>query len=255
MNSAYYVKLAMYAGEILLRNGAEAFRVEDTIYRILKHYNFSTVETITTTTGMYVSVVDDADNATTLIKRVHTRTIDLGKIASVNDISRKICDDKIGAKEAYLELESIHKSVTYPDYVLIWSWALSTFGFGYILNNSLKEAFVILLVGLITGTFAIKLCRNFSRIAYPCVVSAFIAFVSIIASTLCTGLIMDNLIISGIMPLLPGVASVNAIRDVLNGDYMCAQSRILDIILVSICIALGVGFSLSIYVYFGEFLI
>ncbi len=65
---------------------------------------------------------------------------------------------------------------------------------------------------------------------------------------------MDNIIISGIMPLVPGVAAVNAIRDVLNGDYMCATARILDVMLVAICISLGVGFSLSIYFYIGAVL-
>lgn len=252
MNSSFNVKLGMYAGEILLRNGAEAFRVEDTISRILKHYGYVSVDTISTTTGMYVCVVDKDGTVTTLVKRIHDRTINLNNIAEVNSISRKICEDKISATDAYNELVQIYNTITYPDYIQILSWAISSFGFSYILNSSFNEAFATLFVGLISGTFAVKCCKNFSRIAYPCTVSAFTAFIAILVSIISKDLIMDNIIISGIMPLVPGVASVNAIRDLLNGDYMSAQTRLIDVIVVAICIALGVGFSLGIYVHLGD---
>ncbi len=248
-SSSFKVKLAMFAGEILLRNGAEAFRVEDTITRILKHYEFHVVETITTTTGIYVSVVDDEEIATTLIKRIHTRTIDLNKIAEVNSISRKICDSLISPQDAYDRLVDIQNSITYPDHILIIAWAFSSAGFAYVLNSSFKEAFITLFLGFIAATFAIKYCKNMSRIAYPCVVSSFIGFTSIIAATFISNINVDNIIIGGVMPLVPGVASVNAIRDVLNGDYMCAQSRLLDVMVVAICISLGIGFSLSTFLF------
>ncbi len=254
MTSSFKVKLAMFAGEMLLRNGAEAFRVEDTITRILKHYGYVVVETITTTTGIYVSVVDENEVATTLIKRIHTRTIDLNKIAEVNAISRKICEDKILPKDAYDYLLDLEKAVTYPNIILIIAWAFSSAGFAYILNNSFQEAFLTLIVGFISGTFAIKYCKGLSRIAYPFVVSTFIGILSIIVSVLFKGVNVDNIIIGGVMPLVPGVASVNAIRDVLNGDYLSAQSRMLDVMVVAICISLGIGFSLSTFLFIEQLL-
>ncbi len=247
MKSSFKVKLAIYAGEILLRNGAEAFRVEDTIIRILKHYNFKSVETITTTTGIFVSIVDVDGDATTLIKRIHNRTIDLHKIARVNSVSRQICEDKIELLEAYKELKSIAKSTTYEDPTLIFAWVLCCFGFAYVLDNSISETLVSASVGLISGFFAIKFCKNLSRVAYPCVVSAFTTAITILFSCIIQNFNIDNVIISCIMPLLPGVSFVNSIRDTLNGDYMCATSRMLDVLLVAVCIALGVGFSFVLF--------
>lgn len=251
MNTSFYVELALYAGEILLRNGSEAFRVEDTMQRILKHYGYPVVEVITTTTGIYVCVIDSEGVATTLLTRVHNRTIDLNNITEVNSISRKICEDKISAPDAYKSLIDVQKSVTYSDKVLISSWALSCFGFAYILNNSFREAIVTLPIAFIAGIFAIKLKKNFNRITYPFAVSAFTAFLAILASTIFGGVLMDDIIISGIMPILPGVALVNTVRDVLSGDYLCAGSRFLEVVVVATCIALGVGLSLSIYFYLG----
>ncbi len=254
MNTAFNVRLAMFAGEILLRNGSETFRVEDTITRILKHYEFIVIDTISTTTGIYVSAIDKDGNAVTLVRRIHDRTINLNNIVEVNTISRDICEGRICAQKAFDELVKIYNTVTYPDHVLIFSWAFACSGFAYILKNSLAEAFATLFISFIVGFIAIKYCKKLSRIAYPFVVSALTATASIIVASFFDGLIMDNLIISGIMPLVPGVACVNTVRDLLNGDYMSAQSRLLDLIVVAICIALGVGLALSVNVKIGDLL-
>ncbi len=251
MTSSSKVNLAIFAGELLLRNGAEAYRVEDTISRILKHYNYKNVETVTSITALYVSVIDDNDVATTLIKRIHTRTIDLNKIAEVNSISRQICEDKISPKEAFDKLNEVQQSKTYSDLMLIIGFAVTAFGFSYVLRNSLHDAFATLFVGIISGVFSVKACKNLNRIAYPFILSTFISFSSIIACMFFKSADMNNVIVGGLMPLVPGVAAVNAVRDMLNGDYMCAQARLLDVFLVAMCIAFGVGFSLTLYRYIG----
>ncbi len=251
MTSSFKVNLAMLAGEILLRNGAEAYRVEDTITRILKHYDYPTVETITSITGIYISVIDSNEVTTTLIKRIHTRTIDLSKIADVNSISRKICEDKLTPSEALEELKTIQKSITYSDKLQIFGFTLTAFGFAYILRNSFIDAFATLFVGLISGTISVKYGSKLSRISYPFTLSTIITILSLFSCIVLKKADLNNVIIGGLMPLVPGVAAVNAVRDMLNGDYICATARMLDVFLVAVCMALGVGFTLSIYSYIG----
>lgn len=41
MQKKQILRLALYAGEIMLKNGAETYRVEDTITRICKSKNLS----------------------------------------------------------------------------------------------------------------------------------------------------------------------------------------------------------------------
>ena len=52
------------------------------------------------------------------------------------------------------------------------------------------------------------------------------------------------MIISSIMPLVPGVAFTTAMRDTLNGDYAAGMARILEAIVVALAIAAGVGLGL-----------
>ena len=56
------------------------------------------------------------------------------------------------------------------------------------------------------------------------------------------GTLLTSAVISGcIMPLVPGVAITNAIRDMLCGDYLSAASRAIEASLAAASIAIGVG--------------
>ena len=52
---------------------------------------------------------------------------------------------------------------------------------------------------------------------------------------------LDIVIISSLMPLVPGVAITNAIRDTLRGDYISGGARILEAFLTAAAIGLGAG--------------
>ena len=49
---------AVLAGQLMLRNGAEIYRVEDTIHRILRVSGFKTTEAYVTSTGLIVTLDD-----------------------------------------------------------------------------------------------------------------------------------------------------------------------------------------------------
>ena len=56
---------------------------------------------------------------------------------------------------------------------------------------------------------------------------------------------INFMIIGSIMPLIPGVAFTNAIRDIADGDYISGSVRMLDALLVFFSIAIGVGMAFS----------
>ena len=57
---------------------------------------------------------------------------------------------------------------------------------------------------------------------------------------------VDIVIASSIMPIVPGVAITNAIRDTLQGDYLSGCARILEALLVAMAIAVGAGLGMLI---------
>ena len=61
----------------------------------------------------------------------------------------------------------------------------------------------------------------------------------------------DKIIIGGIMPLVPGIAITNSIRDFINSDYLSGSIRLIDALLTAFCIAVGVGIVITITTLIG----
>ncbi|MDY2735580.1 threonine/serine exporter family protein, partial [Intestinibacter sp.] len=59
------------------------------------------------------------------------------------------------------------------------------------------------------------------------------------------------LIVGSIMPLLPGVAFVKGLRDLISGDLVSGVSRVFEAFLIAAAIAIGVGSVLDFWIRFG----
>ena len=67
------------------------------------------------------------------------------------------------------------------------------------------------------------------------------AIASMVFFKLCVGKNLDQIVIGSIIPLVPGVAFTNAIRDIADEHYIAGTVRMIDALLVFFCIAMGVG--------------
>lgn len=65
------------------------------------------------------------------------------------------------------------------------------------------------------------------------------------------GIRFDQVIIGGIVPLLPGVSLTTAIRDLFGGDYLSGSIRLIDALLAGMCIAIGVGAAIKAFQMLG----
>ena len=52
---------------------------------------------------------------------------------------------------------------------------------------------------------------------------------------------MDKMIIGGLIILVPGMPLTTSVRDFFNGDYLSGTIRMIDALLVAVCMAIGVG--------------
>ena len=56
---------------------------------------------------------------------------------------------------------------------------------------------------------------------------------------------MDTVMIGSFMPLVPGMAITNAVRDTLRGDYLSGGARVMEAFLKALGIAIGIGIGLA----------
>ena len=71
--------------------------------------------------------------------------------------------------------------------------------------------------------------------------SALVTLCGLMAALVLSVLNMDKIIIGGLIILVPGVPFTSSIRDFFNGDYLSGTIRLIDALLVSLCMAIGVG--------------
>ena len=205
------LELALEAGRILLRNGAEIFRVEETIEHICKRFGVEAVDSFVLSNGIFLTAYSKGKENFAKVKHVPMAGIHLGIVTEVNDLSREISAGRVGIDEAFRRLEEIEKLPPKKSLYLVLAAGLGSGSFCYLLKANIWESLIAL------------------NINFPFAVS------------------LDKVIIGSILPLVPGVAFTNAIRDIANSDFISGTVRMIDALLVFVYIAIGVGTVLSAY--------
>lgn len=247
MNISY---LAVEAGKIILENGGETYRVEETINLICQAYNIKNADSYVTPTGIMFSAEDEYGNNISIIKRIKSRTINLEKVSLVNELSRKVQHKIIAAAEFEQELSKINTSKSYSNFALVISSSLAAFFFTLLFNGSIYDALVSLIIGAL-----LRINTNFS--SYYNVNDFFInamggIITSLIALIFCSQfkiLSLDKIVIGSIMPLVPGVALINSIRDTIEGDLISGLARALEATLIALAIAVGTGIVIKLWAF------
>lgn len=246
MDYKLLMNTAVLAGETMLKSGAETYRVEETITRILETSHAETVETVVLMTGIFVTLDNTGMENLSVIKRVENRGMNLNRIERVNSISRRYCAGKITLQTAYEELKQI-KGRQYRRKMYNLATIGVCAGFAPLFGGGLKEtlgaAAAGVMLALITTVGKYLKVQGFILNVF----SAFgIALTAIFLKTRFPELNMDTVIISSIMPIVPGVAITNAIRDSLEGDYLAGAARTMEAFLTAAAIALGVGIGMAV---------
>ncbi|HEY3425852.1 MAG TPA: threonine/serine exporter family protein [Negativicutes bacterium] len=234
--------LAILAGDIMLRNGAETYRVEETMNHIAKACGAVKVESFVIPTGVFLTVTDREGHALTVMRRVDDRTINLDRISKVNELSRRLVDQRIEYQTASALLERIARERT--GFSLAPSMAASGMvggGTGILQNGGIPEVLGAFLAAMIVRYIAHLISRRRGvQITFQFLGSMAAALVGVAIHAIWAQVSRDIIIIGGIMPLVPGVAITNAIRDVISGDLLSGVSRGMEAALTSVAVAMGV---------------
>jgi uncharacterized membrane protein YjjP (DUF1212 family) len=244
------LKVATFAGKIMLESGAETYRVEETICRICLSFGVETADSFVTPTGIMVSISSNNETLS-LIKRVTSRGVDLNKIDKVNNLSRLLQDNKTNTsiKEFYESLLEINQGDRYSVTTTLIFSSIAAGAFSYLFGGNVKDLISATLVGLV-----IKIITNkFEKLAINeffinSIGGGMAALLAIILFSLGLASNIDKTIIGAIMLLVPGLAITNAIRDTIAGDYLAGITKASEAFLIAISIAVGTGAVLSFWI-------
>lgn len=239
------LQVATFAGQIILENGGETYRVEETIWRICKAFGANEAESFVTPTGIMASICHNGETYS-LIKRVSNRTVDLDKIDLVNDLSRNILLKNLSVNDFKKELQKINKGQRYSTGITLLFSALGAAGFTILFGGNIKDFVSAFIIGFIIKLLAIKGSdMQINQFFINSLSAAIASFLAIILVKINLAANLDQTIIGSIMLLVPGLAITNAIRDTIAGDLLSGLTRAAEAFLVAISIAVGSGAVLS----------
>ena len=240
--------VALEAGKILLENGAEIFRVEDTVYRICHYYGLQSASAFVLSNGIFLTSGNEKESQFAKVLQIPVNNANLSRVAEVNDLSRRIERGHLALAEAKQELNRIQATPGFSNKMQILAAGMSGACFCIMFGGRAQDALCSYLIGVLLYAYLLYLGKPlFSKIVCYILGSAWVTFLCILFYKLGWGHRLESMMIGGIILMVPGMAFTNAIRDMADGDYISGSVRMLDAVLVFFCIAMGVGFVIALY--------
>ena len=242
------ISLLCLAAQLILENGGETYRVEETVLRMAAGFGILDVNVAAFTTSIFVEV-----GGKMRICRINRRGTNLTRIEKTNDVSRHVAQGEMSLEDAEAALRAIQRYPGCPQHVLIPASGLSAGSFCLLFGGQL-DGFVI---AFVMGMFVQVIQPLFSKMEMGSLFGNFfgglITSVGVMTASMMiptfTG--VHSAIVGGIMPLLTGLLMTTAMRDTMYGDLISGIARALDALLLAVAVALGVYVGLSFIVLMG----
>jgi len=232
------LELATLAGHILLENGAEVSRVEESMSRIAKYYKADSSNFFVLSNGIFTT----GQTSYAKVEYIPFRGAQLERVVRVNQLSRDVQEGKYSVKEAHEILLRIRDMKIKSPLTQILGSAIGSACFCIIFGGGLMDAAAAFVVGMLLWSFVIYIASPyFSKIFSNIIGGAFVTLLCVLFHRVGFGVNLGNMIVGSIIPLIPGIAFTNGIRDIANEDYIAGITRLLDAMMVFFCIAMGVS--------------
>ncbi|MEL3905727.1 MAG: threonine/serine exporter family protein [Treponema sp.] len=247
---ALLLQTALYAGELLVRNGAEMYRVEETLLKICTSGGAEDITPFVTPTLIFIA--DGGGKSFIYTKNIKKRSNNISKIALVNDFSRQFVAGKIALADAMAHLREIEAYKGYPYRLVLFATGIACGIFAVLVGGKFGDFIAAFVASYIAVWINDKIFAH-SRTVFTgnFIASMFVGVISIVSFQIQLVDNLDSIIVGAALALVPGVAFTAGIRDFISGDLISGIARIGESVLVAIAIAFGVGSILMVYSILG----
>lgn len=226
--------------------GAETFRVEETVRRIMAAYGCTT-EVFAIPNCLIGSVRTPQGHDISRLRRVSEVSMDLDCIELYNSLSRRICARTPDTKTFQEWLDTTQKrreGYSLPAQLVAYFFA--TGGYAMFFGGTLADGVCAGVCGIVAGLCLIGLGFLHVNKFFSTIATAFcLSIASYGFARLGWADSIDAVTIGTLMTLVPGMLFTNAIRDVIFGDTNSGVNRLVQVMLVAVGIAVGNGSAFS----------
>ena len=205
------------AGKLIMENGGETYRVEETVCRMGKAFGLREVESFAVPSGVFVSFQCEDGSIQTSVLRVHRGETNLSCVNEVNEVSREVEAGKLDWQGAWDALKAIEQEADpAPQGIRILASGMLV----QAMNALMERQHLHGLSALLFGSFLATLIPHGARSLYA-------------------GFLVEAVAAGALMPMLPGLAMTNAVSDTLRGDMVSGMSHFSQAVLTAGLVAGG----------------
>ncbi len=240
MDNETLLDLAADLGYELAISGAETFRVEETVHRVLSAYGMEG-EVFAIPNLLIVSLQQEDGHNITRMRRIGSHDNDLDAVEKYNGLSREICAKKPSPEKVQTMLRQVAQNRLYYSIPAKYLGAfLGGMGFGLFYGGKPADGLCAGACGIVIRLVQEFLTKRKANPFFQTIAAAFL-MAALAYAMGAAGLTRnpDAVTIGALMLLVPGLLFTNAMRDIIYGDTNSGINRIVQVFLIGVAIALG----------------
>lgn len=236
------MNMAVLAGQILVKNGAEIYRAEDTVERLCRSCDeIVRCDSYCFPTGIFLSI-EYRGESYNIFKKVSPSSYNLDKISRVNDFSRKFVNKNLEIADGIKLLNEIDELKPPESWIYGCSAAFACGFFALLFGGAFKDFIAAFISGLCVGYILSHVAKYKLTFFIENFIGAFLsALICVLLNKMGLNNNIDYSIIGAIMILVPGFPITNAARDIMSNDFMSGIIGITKAFFQAFAIATGVG--------------
>lgn len=240
-NESQFMEPLLLAGRIIMENGGETYRVEETINRMGRAFGLSGVESFAVPSGLFISYKKENGEAETRVLRIRKGSTNLTRVNEVNSISRAVEARELNCEEALARLKAVQTiGGTVKKRWLPVAAAVSAGGFAVMFGGGPLDFALAVAVTALVQTISVVMDSMHMESMVTTLLSSLLSTLIPLVLHALTGLGLTEAIIAGaLMPMLPGLAMTNAVQDTMRGDLISGMAHGIQAVLTAGLVAGG----------------
>lgn len=239
------VRVVADAAEWMLQNGAEVARVQELTDDLARVVGMGESECFALPTGLMLTLTDGAGFTSTVVRRISRRSLHLERLNQLEEVVRRAGKEGWSLGELWLRLRDAAAAPGRPGWVALPASGLASGGFALFFGGALVDGAGAFVVG--AAWAAIKWALDRPRVP-PAFLTTVGAFLVVVASQLLAAVFPSlspgSMSTGALMLLVPGLALVNALRDLVAGELVSSQARLAEVLLTGAAVAIGASAAL-----------
>jgi uncharacterized membrane protein YjjP (DUF1212 family) len=234
------VDLALWAGQLLMENGAESQRVEQSVRVIGEALGCDWGNVLVSHNALMVTHVSGGDFRTKL-RRIQAMNVDMSLIEALSHIVHRVQEGTLDRQGLRLQLGSVAASRHYGRGITSVAVGLACASFCRLFGGDVPA--VITTLGAATAGVLVRYaCRDRRLNAFIAAVAAALSAGGVVGAThavLGLPAAPEPALAASVLLLVPGVPAINSVEDVIKGHLVVGLARATTGILTILAAAIG----------------